>query len=454
MKKIYALLAIIVAFHSFILTKLIFFPYPELFVYPFLAENGLLPYSQIFDQHFPSFLMLPVNISDFGLTTPSSARVFLIILVGLSQVLLFLVARRFLKKEKYALLVNICYLVLQPLFEGYIFWIDTFLVPVLLFSAYFLLKFFDEKKIIFLVLSGLALGGGVFLKQSVLPVFLLVGLSVYLARESIKDLAVFLGIGAIPTVLLLLWVYQKAIFPEFFYWTVRFNFEVYGQMARKFPTPSQLARLGVYLLPAIFLFVMKFRKDVKILTLSLFLFASILPVFSRFEFVHLQPALPFMVLFLVVFLLTTHTRIVVPVFLVILLATALWLPGFYRGHLGSSVYFFDPDTVASAKIVKSLTGPSDPIFVFGPQPVIYPLADRLPSGKVFTVTVPWNMYAAGDKILQSIKSDPPKIVLRDSAAEIDGKKVVDFANDLEDYITTNYVKTGQVGGNEILIQKK
>lgn len=450
MKKI---LVLIITFHSFILTKLILFPYPELFVYSFLVKNGLLPYKQIFDQHFPGILMLPTNVYDFGLSSPESARLFLIGLTVASHILLFLVAKMVLKNEKRAVLANVIYLVLQPLFDGHILWIDSFLVPVLLASIYFFLRFLDKKTIFSLATSGFLMGTVIFLKQAYFPLFLFLGIPVYLVRKSIKDVVVFLGVGVIPLLLLLVWIYEEGIIKEFFYWTFIFNIQVYGPMARKLPTVKQLIRLAIFFLPAIYVFVARFKKDFKILILGIFLFVSALPAFSRFEFVHLQPSLPFMILFIVLFLRETKNRLILPVSLLILLTTVVWLPVYYKGHLGSFVYFFDKDTVASAKKAQALTKPKDSIFVFGTQPVIYPLANRLPSGGVFTISVPWNMKAAEDKILQGLNTNPPKVVVRDSSATIDRSKVVEFAPSIESYINKNYLMIDKIGANEILIPR-
>src|SRR4030042_3449261 len=121
--KPYPILIILIAVHLLLLSFLKFYPYPELFLYPFLAKNGLLPYKQIFDQHFPSVLMFPFNIYDLGLRSPESAKLFLYGTVALTQVVMFKIAKRLSGKVGIALLACFLYLVAQPLFEGYILWI-------------------------------------------------------------------------------------------------------------------------------------------------------------------------------------------------------------------------------------------------------------------------------------------------------------------------------------------
>src|SRR2546423_1150380 len=113
-----ALLILIILIHSFVLTKLQFFPYPELFIYPYLTNNGLKPYQQILDQHFPGLMFLPINFDNLGMTNPDVARIWLIAVVAITQVFLFLIAKSILKSGKKAILVNILYLFWQPFFEG------------------------------------------------------------------------------------------------------------------------------------------------------------------------------------------------------------------------------------------------------------------------------------------------------------------------------------------------
>ena len=85
----YFLLGLILLVHGLLLTKLIFFPYPELFIYPYLTNHGLLPYSQILDQHFPGLMFLPLNFDNLGMTSEVSARIWLISIVLITHILLF-----------------------------------------------------------------------------------------------------------------------------------------------------------------------------------------------------------------------------------------------------------------------------------------------------------------------------------------------------------------------------
>src|SRR3990167_10272801 len=155
------LLFLIIIIHSFVLTKIIFFPEPELFIYPYLTNHGVKPYSQILDQHFPGLMFLPINFDNLGMNDEVSARFWLFGIVFLTHVLLFLISKTYLGVKR-ALLVNFLYLIWQPFFEGWVLWIDNFLPLLLLPAFYFTLR----KKLFW---AGIFLGLGVVMKQSIIP---------------------------------------------------------------------------------------------------------------------------------------------------------------------------------------------------------------------------------------------------------------------------------------------
>lgn len=155
----------IVFLHGLLLKCLIFFPYPEIFVYPYLAKNGFLPYKNILDQHFPSLLMMSFNFRDLGITTPESARIYLIGSVILSHIFIYAISQFVIPNAKIRLIPNFMFLIFQPLFDGYTFWIDSFLAPILLASFYFLLRVFKKKDSSALFMAGLFLGLSVFLNR-------------------------------------------------------------------------------------------------------------------------------------------------------------------------------------------------------------------------------------------------------------------------------------------------
>src|SRR3989344_2671756 len=213
MNKIFLLLIIIL--HIFILGELVFFPYPELFIYPYLTNQGLKPYAQILDQHFPGLMFLPINLDNLWMNDESSARLWLFGIVLITHLLLYFISKNILGKKR-ALLVNFLYLIWQPFFEGWVLWIDNFL-PLLLLPAFY----FTLRKKFFL--AGIFLGLGVVMKQSIIPLAGLVFLYV-LFEKDFKGLLNFSIGGLIPIIFLFIFILKQGVLVDFWYWTIIFNF--------------------------------------------------------------------------------------------------------------------------------------------------------------------------------------------------------------------------------------
>ena len=180
------ILSIIIIFHGFILTKLIFFPYQELFTYPYLTNNGIFPYSQNFDQHFPGFLMLPVNLATFGIDTPAEMRVLAITVISLIHALIFVITRQITRSSRVAIMSNILFLAWHPFFEGWVLWIDNFLPLLLLPAFFFIFNGVAKRNTVHLLFAGLLLGFALIFKQTILPLTIIVALAILVFSKKIS----------------------------------------------------------------------------------------------------------------------------------------------------------------------------------------------------------------------------------------------------------------------------
>lgn len=438
------LLIIIIAFHSFILTKLIFFPYPELFIYPYLTNHGLLPYSQILDQHFPGLMFLPLNFDNLGMTNEVPARIWLISIVIITHLFLFFISRAILKSDRKALLVNILYLIWQPFFEGWVLWIDSFL-PLLLLPAFYSLY---RKKFL---ITGILLGLAVVFKQTIIPLSLLV--LIYIIWEN-KHQAIKYLIGlCVPVILMFLYFAEKGILMDFWYWTVMFNVTVYAKSGTQIPKSfAFLARVFVVYIASLSGLLNQDRR-LKII-LFLFLIGSLAGAFDRANFVHFQPSLPFAVILTALGIYSMNKRKAgFILFGIYILITAWWQNIFYKGHISRKIFFFDQSTYQVAGKIMQYTKPGDKIFVFGAAPHLYQMSQTLPAGDIFVFQFPWFFSVAEGRILAGIKKDQPEIIVSDRTVAIEGNRLVDFASEINRYIQQNYEKIDNIGDTEILRKK-
>lgn len=446
-KPVILLFIAIIFAHSFILTRLIFFPYPELFIYPYLTNQALLPYKQILDQHFPGLMFLPVNFNNLGMTTPDVARIWLISVVILVHFLLFFISRDIFKSNKKAILVNLLYLIWQPFFEGWVLWIDSFL-PLILLPAFYAL----HKRWIFL--TGLLLGIGVVFKQVLAPLSGLVLIYLIWERKEIRErraIRWYLFGLSLPVILMIIYLSSIGVLKDFWYWTVIFNLTVFAKYGRKFaPTLGHILRIAIVF--GMSGLVLKFWNERIVKILIIFLLGALATAISRFDFVHFQPALPFAILATVYGLEKVGWlgRLGIVGYI---LVTIWWLVIFYKGHIGDKIFFYDSQTYVLAEKVKQQINTGEKIFVFGALPHLYQMTGTIPAGDIFVFQFPWFMMVAQDRILEGIKKDHPQIIVSDRTVQIEGLPITDFAKKIDQYIQKNYQPIDQVGTTVILRRK-
>lgn len=449
-------LLIFIGFHLYILSQLIFFPYPELFIYSYLTDQGLLPYKQILDQHFPGLVFFPINLHTLGMSTPQVARLWHFGVVVVTHILLFLVGKKLFKSEKWALFTNFLYLIWQPFFEGYVLWIDTFIPLFLLPSFYFFYNYFAKESRWDLFWSGLFLGLSLLFKQVAGPGILVAGFLVWWKRKRIEEIYPFLAGVLLPVTFLLVYIFSIGVLQDFFYWTVTFNLTTFAQMGRKYPDFSGLVRaLPVYGLAGFTSVYYYFkRKSVNLLLLGAFFLASLAYAYARFDFIHLQPALPFALLIITSLFREVPKRYLLPIYLSFIFVSFFLLTTFFRLNMRDETLFFgDFEREISSK-VSELAQPGDSVFAFGTTPHLYQLTNTLPPGNVFVFQFPWFMRVAEPRVLSGIINDPPKVVVRDREATVGGQSLIKFMPKIESHIERYFKVIEKINGTEIMVKNE
>ncbi|EKD62061.1 MAG: hypothetical protein ACD_52C00317G0002 [uncultured bacterium] len=447
MKKILALIIII---HLFVLTRITFFPNSEMFIYPYLTNKGLLPYKQILDQHFPGLLFLPVNFDNLGMRTPQAALLWQMAAVALTHLFVFILSQKVLDKRKFILLPSLLYLIWQPFFEGFIQWLDVFLPLFLISSAYFLLKYIDApKKVKYLEISGLVLGLGIIFKQVLIPVVLLVGLYLFI-KNGAKIASIFILSTLLPVLLMLLYLSLIGVLNDFFYWTVTYNLTTFADYGRKWvPSLSHFIRFAFVFGAGLSGWFLGFKTR-KVFLTGLYGVGALSAVYARFDFVHLQPALPFVVILTTYAVTRLKNRLVVYFGLCYLFVAFIWGVKFYRGNWNGNITFFDDNVYRVASVVRGRIRPGSKIFVYGAPAHLYQMTQTLPAGNVFIFQFPWFMRVSQDRILTGIIVDKPEIIIADRTVSVDSQKLLDYTGGINAYISKYYQTTEVIGNYEIL----
>ena len=436
------ILSLIILLHIFILKNLVFFPYPELFIYPYLTNHGLKPYSQILDQHFPGLMFLPINLDNLGMHNEVDARMWLLGIVLITHILLFFISSKIFKRSSKALVVNLLYLIWQPFFEGWVLWIDNFLPLFLLPAFYFSIK----KKFL---LTGIFLGLGIVMKQTIIPLAGLLFLYILYSRD-FKSLWKYIIGAVIPVGLMLLFIIKEGYFAHFWYWTVVFNLTTYAQFGTQIPNNfGFLSRVFVVYATSLLGFLDK-DKHLKII-LGIFLIGSLFGAFDRSNFVHFQPSLPFALIGTALGFYALTKRQITFVLIGLYLVIAVWWQNiFYKGHVSNKVFFFDEETYAISNKIRQYSKIGDKIFVFGAAPHLYQMSQTLPAGDIFVFQFPWFLKIAQERILAGVKKDQPEIVVADRSVKIDNQDITEFAKEIDQYIQKNYLMIDQIGSTAIL----
>ncbi len=429
-------LVIILLLHSVILSKLIFFPYPEFFIYPYLTNQGLVPYQQIFDQHFPGLMFLPVNFDNLGMTTAEISRRWLIVVVLLTQLLIFFVTKKITKSSNQALVASFLYLIWQPFLEGWTFWIDS-IAPLFLLPAFYLsYLYLTKKRLTDIFWSGFFLSIAVMFKQVFIPLYILLGLLILFKERSFRPIF-FYFLGFLP--ITFLWVgyfYLRGVFGDLFFWTVTFNLTTFAKEGSKAPFLSGLIRVIWIYLPVAVIFVLK--DKIFVLLMAVFLIGSLSGDLSRFDLVHFQPSLPFVVITTTILVFQMIKMLATKIYLSIyVLVAVIWLITFFKGHISDKVFFFDNQTQAISQVIRNNSIPGEEIFILGPVPHLYQMTATIPVGRIFVFQFPWFLQESEDRFLEALENGKPNLIVRDNSVIIEGRPITKFAAKLNEYIDKN-----------------
>jgi hypothetical protein len=455
-EKIFPLIiGFLILVHIFILLQMLFFPYPELFIYSYLTDKGFMPYKQIIDQHFPGVMFLPVNLYSLGIDTLAEMRMVSFALIISGDLIFAKILKKLFNKNTYVFLGLLLYVFWQIYFEGHVLWIESFITPLLLGAFYLLMNFFDRKSYSQFYIAAFILGLSLVLKQTVLPLVGLIYLYLIYKKVPLKNIFYSLLLFSLPMCMVLLYFIKIGIIKDFFYWTVTFNLTAFAQMGKTHPTINDLIKtMPVFGTAAIsILWLIRTRGLKKALLPGLFLLGSLFFAYARFDYIHLQPALPFAVI-LILFLLNNLKRnlLIASALVYFLVSLYIFIPSFrFNNRPGISPMLNDIDTVSLVNLVnKYKKGGS--IFALGTYPHIYYLTNTLPPGGIFSFQFPWFMKVAENRVLEGILSDPPDIIVRDTTAQVDGLTLIDYMETIEDYVEKHYKVVDSVGSSEILVK--
>lgn len=282
---------------------------PRVILEPWLLRQGYLLYDEVVDIHTPLMPLVLAVLAPLIGEDLRMAKLMIVALLTAATLLIFYWGQRKLGWWS-GLWAAGFFAVWAPAFFFGKLWHEIFLTPTYLLFLFFFQPNSERHSLRWCVLLGLLGGLSVMIKQHAAVLF-----AVYLAWELgwaiarqrslarvLRELVTAGLVSLLPLAgyTIYQWIQAGGVDP-FFYWIAGYHTQgVYSELAEQAPTLAQAAALVscALLLPAALTFVLQLKKNGSrewqhpALWLVLMCAASF-TAYPRFEFFHLQPALPF-----------------------------------------------------------------------------------------------------------------------------------------------------------------
>ena len=448
-KKHYFFLIGILAVHFLFLSVLKFTAWPEMLLWPYLITKGWLPYANIAIAHNPLMLFdLSVFFWIFGAGI-LQLKIFTWALILSFDVLVFVIVKK-LWNIKTAFLALISFAVWNLFYDGNGLWFDLYM-GVFAFCSFYFVK---QKKWIW---SGIFWALAFISKQTAIWFLLPIGYALAqeskLRLESFKKLTVGVILIAIPFVLIML---LTGIFPSFWNWAVRFGVFTLPGSRGQIQLPD-LKNLAVAVLPfSVFLFT---NRKSGFPGLALWAIAGALGAYPRFEFFHLQPAVPFLAIAVALAFNNSKgkaggkVKLTRSLAIFYILGSIYLFAGFFMRNFKEGVRFYEQDVKDVASFVNYNTSPGDKILVLNWWDSLYVLTDTLPAFDPWVPHLSWYMEEPGiqEKMVESLKTNSPKLIVLNPYTDFGLSAYI--PEKVYNYVIENYRIFQKVDGVEILMQK-
>lgn len=411
MKKAYLLIALL-SLHFLILFNIRFTAWPEMLSYPYLFSNGFKLYTDFIYPYPPLLTLLLAGFYKiFGLNILALKSISWLFVLG-GDIFLFLGARKILKKESLAFLLLVPYVLIQSFLDGNMLWFDNALVLPVAGALYFLLNWIEDKKPKNLFWTSLFLTIGVFIKQTAV-VYFLIFLIFYFWNQK-KIIANELGKILLPPILFggtfLSYLLLSGSFNDFWLWAFYYPLTFWS----KFPgyqdltlTVQEKLVFALTLIPLTVSFLVwkKVLKDKSFIGTLLFLFASILAVYPRFTYFHLQPV--FATSFLASAIILSHLKRYWYLILLGTISIFIIYPTLNYSFT-KSIRFYDDEDQKVINIVSALSSKEETVSLIALNSSVYVFADRLPP-KPWADNFGWYFEVPSwqEKTVKGFEENPP-----------------------------------------------
>src|SRR3989344_6035859 len=162
-----AVFILIIAIFLFLFFRSQHTAWPEVLVYPYLLNNGFLPYKDLVQPYTPGFLWFTQVVTQIFGYAPQVSQFTTLVLLLANSALVYFFSKSIWKTKHAGNMSTFFYLLWVFYFEGNGLWFELLITPLALSAFYFFYKFFFTKnKTRFFILGSLALALAFIVKQS------------------------------------------------------------------------------------------------------------------------------------------------------------------------------------------------------------------------------------------------------------------------------------------------
>ena len=402
---------ILIVFHLYLLSRLQFTAWPEMFSYPYLLSNGFDLYKDIALPYQPLLtvlLSLIYKISGYNLITLKIIT--WAIIVG-SDLLIFIISHKLIKEKFLSLVPPALYVFVQPLTDGNMLWFDLATVPLLLSGSLLFLKFEGYKKYFWL---GFFLSLAFLTKQQIGIAYFLLIIALLFKKRFKETLYILIG-SLIPACLIFLYILFSGTTKDYIFWTIEVPLYWYPKFPGyiNFPSMQEIIIIALLILPGFFAILNNLKKlDLRFMIIFLMFLGAFFSAFPRFNFFRFQPALALYII-LIIFLITKLKAKQIIFYSMPVILSILLLFKINSHQFNQTTRFFSEEDRELSSEISDMTGPTDNIYILGGSSTLYVLSNRLPS-KPWVDNYVWYLEIEGiqDKVIDGFKKNPPAVIFR------------------------------------------
>ncbi len=398
---------------------LVFFKFtawPEMLAWPYLITKGILPYQDIAMAHTPLLVYdLAIFFKIFGVGI-IQLKIYTWLLIILLDLLVFNIAKK-LWGHKTAIFSLLFFIFWQTFFDGNGLWFDLGVGLVGLMSFYFL----QRKNYL---ITGIFWSLAFLTKQTAIWFLVPIAIDFILnKKEKIKFAKEFFLSSLVVFGIFIGIFWYLGIIPKFFEWTIKFGALTLPGLKGQINLPSlrNLVLISFLFTPFVFGLLSLFQKGKKILktneilTLFFWSLAGIAGMYPRFEYFHLQPALPY-IAFICGIIISKRKNLgkylnmcfnVYIVFLVLLFAN------YFMRNYGEGTRFYEKSVLEVANEVKKNANPNDKLLVLNYWDSVYALTETIPASLPLIPNLEWylSLPHVQEETVNDLKVSKPLLIV-------------------------------------------